>query len=72
MVGFRVRTLRFAIQSIPRHDALLMVRKCQFYSTHRLAQSLETEQQVKTPNFNKEFKGMKSEFPCLARLYVEF
>ena len=67
MINFRVRTLRpiFA-QRIPwrNHDALI-VRK--FYSTHRLA-----EQHVKTPNFTKEFKGMKAEFPCLARLYVKF
>ena len=41
-------------------------------ATHsRLTRSRETEQQVKSPNFNKEFKGMKAKFPCLERLFVK-
>ena len=73
MVVFGVRIIRLAIQSVPKRNQDEFMRKCyKYYSTHHLAQSLEPGRRVKTPNFNKEFKGMKAEFPCLARLLVNF
>lgn len=62
-----VKIVRIAIKNIlRRNNDGLVVRK--FYSTPYNYQLQETKEQVRTPNFIKEFKGMKAEFPCVTRL----
>lgn len=67
MILSRVGIFRIAINNLHRRNYHVLT---QFYSTHRLAKPRDTEQQVETPMFNKEFKGMKAEFPCVAKLAV--
>ena len=63
MAVFRLRIL------LKRRNYSVTIRK--LYSTHCLpqsqARSQEMAKEVKAPNFNKEFKGMKAEFPCVTR-----
>ena len=66
MAVFRLRIL---LKNVPKRNYSVTVRKV--YSTSHLpqsrAQSREMEKEVKAPNFNKEFKGMKAEFPCVTK-----
>ena len=69
MIMLGVKMLRVTMRNTPRRYHEM---KFSAEATHsRLTRSRETEQQVKSPNFNKEFKGMKAKFPCLERLFVK-
>ena len=63
MVSVQVRILGVLQKTLCGKDRHL-TRRC----IHASCGLLEaTNQPLKTPDFAKEFKGMKAEFPCLAR-----
>lgn len=63
MVSVRLRVLG-ALQRVLRGEERNLARQC-LHSSCGLLEA--ANQPLKTPNFAKEFKGMKAEFPCLAR-----
>ena len=70
MAVFRVKVLKIPLMIVPRRNydfVTMTVRK--LYSTQPQSQEMENEAKApqKAPGFNKEFKGMKAEFPCVTR-----